>query len=436
MTSRHARQRALYLIVSLLVAHATAGDARAAAPGAPSREIGAYFAQWSVHDRDYEVADVHTTRTDVDGVPTSIADQLTFINYAFGNIVPKNGGFACADGDADADYLRTPRRTVDGKAVSPDAPLSGNYAQIKLLKAAHPQLRVMMSLGGWIGSQHFSAAASTDALRKQLADACVRQFIAGDLPVLGGRGGPGAARGVFDGIDIDWEFPGGGGMDGNSVDAVRDRHNFTLLMAALRTRLDAQGAIDGRRYLLTAAIGARAENIAATEPGLYGRSMDWVNVMTYDFHNGQEPVTHYHAPLHSHGTDGSTDTAVKALVAAGLPANKIMLGIPFYGRGWAGVPATNHGLSQPATGPAPGQYEAGVADYKLLVKKAGMRWHDPATGQLSLHTANGEWWNYDDPAVIATKMRYVREQGLRGAFSWVLDADADGALTHAVWSGR
>jgi chitinase len=410
------------------------------------------------------VADIHTTRTPVGGVQTSVADQLTFINYAFGNVYAKNGGYECdmvtkaetgnqvpppADagtgGDAYADYQRSPARTVDGKAVPWDAKLSGNFLQLKLLKAAHPNLKAFISLGGWSWSKNFSVASRTDALRKQLARSCVKMFIAGDLPVQDGRGGPGAAKGVFDGIDIDWEYPGGGGQPYNTVDAS-DKRNFTLLMQEFRAQLDAQGAIDGKRYLLTAAIGAGPDKIAQTEPALYSQYMDWVNVMTYDFHGGWENTTNFHSALYHDPADPSTGAvakynshdAITALVAAGMPKNKILLGVPFYGRGWKGVTAgpNGNGLYQATGGSGPGAYEPGIEDYKLLKAKAGQRWIHPVTKQLFLFTPGGEWWSYDDPTVIRTKMKYVRDQGLRGAFSWELDGDAAGELTTEVWQGR
>lgn len=410
-----------------------------------------------MYGRGYEVADIHNTKTSVNGVQTSMADQLTFINYAFANTYAKNGGYECdmvssaesgtgTGGDAYADYQRQPARTVDGKTIPWDAKLTGNFAQLKLLKAAHPNLRVFISIGGWSWSKNFSAAAKTDALRKQLVSSCVKMFIAGDLPVQDGRGGPGAAKGVFDGIDIDWEYPGGGGMAYNSVDTVNDKHNFTLLMAEFRAQLDAQGALDGKRYALTAAIGAGTEKIAQTEPAQYSASMDWVNVMTYDFHGAWESTTNFHAPLYHDAADPSTGVVAKynandginALIAAGMPASKILLGVPFYGRGWKGVPAgpNGNGLYQTGTGGAQGAYEVGIDDYKVLKAKTGQRWIHPSTKQLFLLTGSGEWWSYDDPTVIATKMQYMRDKGLRGAFSWELDGDASGELTSAVWQGR
>ncbi len=314
------------------------------------------------------------------------------------------------------------------------------------MKAAHPNLKVFISLGGWTWSKFFSAASKTDALRKQLAKSCVKQFIAGDLPVQDGRGGPGAAKGVFDGIDIDWEYPGGGGQSYNTFDAVADKHNFTLLMQEFRAQLDAQGAIDGKRYALTAAIGAGSEKIAQTEPALYGQYMDWVNVMTYDFHGAWETTTNFHSPLYHDPADPApgvlakynSDDGIQALITAGMPRNKILLGVPFYGRGWKGVAAgpNGNGLYQSTTGAASATYEAGIEDYKVLINKVGTRTLHPVTKQLMLYTPTGEWWSYDDPAVIAIKMKYVRDQNLRGAFSWELDGDASGALNAEVWKGR
>lgn len=423
-----------------------------------------YFAQWGVYGRNFEVADIHTTKTTVNGVATSIADQMTFINYAFGNTYAKNGGYECDmvtsaetgnqnpppasagnGGDAYADYQRAPARTVDGKAIPWDAKLTGNFQQLKLLKAAHPNLKVFISLGGWTWSKNFSAAAKTDALRKQLVASCVKMFIAGDLPVQDGRGGPASAAGVFDGIDIDWEYPGGGGQPYNTVD-VNDKTNFTLLMAEFRRQLDAQATKDNKRYYLTAAIGAGVDKINQTEPAKYQQYMDYVNVMTYDFHGAWENVTNFHSPLYHDPADPSTGNVAKyntndgitALIAAGMPKSKIVVGLPVYGRGWSGVPAgpNGNGLYQVATGAGKGTYDAGIEDYKVLKTKAGTRGVHPVTRQLWLYTSNGEFWTYDDPSVIATKVQYIKDLGLRGAFSWEIDGDDKGELTSAIWKVR
>lgn len=142
---------------------------------------------------------------------------MTFINYAFGNIYVKNGGYECGivnkaesgagdGGDAWADFGMgySTSDSVDGKADTWDQPLAGNFNQLKKLKVKFPKLRTFISLGGWTWSKYFSAASATDALRKQLVKSCIDLYIKGNLPVIDGRGGNGTAEGVFDGIDIDW----------------------------------------------------------------------------------------------------------------------------------------------------------------------------------------------------------------------------------------
>lgn len=421
------------------------------------REVGGYFAQWGVYGRDYEVADIETSGT---------ASKLTFLNYAFGNVYAKNGGYECAmvskaepggsdpsspdagtGGDAYADYGRNPKRTVNGQPAW-NAPLSGNFAQLKALKAQHSDLKTFISLGGWTWSKNFSAAASTDALRKQLVSSCIDIYIRGNLPVQDYHGGPGAAAGVFDGIDIDWEFPGGGGMPYNGHQAA-DKENYTLLLKEMRRQLDAQGAIDHKHYRLTAAIGAGKDKIDFTEPAQYAQYLDWINVMSYDFHGGWTAAgpTNFNGHLRADPLDPSTgpdreyvgDKAISNLIAAGVPANKLLLGIPFYGRGWTGVAAgpNGDGLYQAATSAAPGRYEAGINDFKVLKNKEGTRYYHPVTKQLYLFTGEGgEWWSYDDATVIATKMQYVRDLGLRGAFSWSLDGDSNGELAAELWKVR
>jgi chitinase len=403
------------------------------------------------------VADIATSGT---------VNKLTFINYAFGNVYQKNGGYECdmvtklepgatnpnapdagTGGDSYADYQRTPARTI-GTAPAWDGKLTGNFYQLKQLKTLNPNLKIFISLGGWSWSKFFSAASMTDALRKQLVSSCVKMFIDGDLPVQDGRGGPGAAKGVFDGIDIDWEFPGGGGQPYNTVNAA-DKTNFTLLLAEFRNQLNAASARHaGKRFALTVAIGVGKDKIDFTEPAKYHQSLDWINAMTYDYHGGWDTVTNFHSHLYPDPAEPATgvartynsDTAINYLIQQGVPANKILLGIGFYGRGWAGVAAgpNGDGLYQPVSGPAPGKYEAGINDYKELKNMAGTRRVHPVTKQLYLYTgAGGQWWSYDDPAVIATKMSYVRSKGLGGAFNWELDGDTStGELATAIWNGR
>ncbi|PXV57059.1 Chitinase, GH18 family [Dyella jiangningensis] len=327
-------------------------------------------------------------------------------------------------------------------------PLKGNFNQFKKLKAKYPNLKVVISLGGWTWSKWFSKAASTDALRKQLVSSCINLYIKGNLPFDAGSnaGGPGTAAGVFDGIDIDWEFPGGGGQPYNTVDTKNDKHNYTLLLAEFRKQLDDQGAIDGKRYLLTVAIGSGGDKIENTEPAQYSKSLDWINIMSYDFHGGWEAQgpTDFQSNLYldpnspnaksTYGATYNVDSAVQTLLKAGTPASKLNVGIPLYGRGWTGVAAGSKGdgLYQTASKPAPGKYEEGIEDYKLLKDRAGTVREHPVTMQAWKYDGT-TFWSYDTPTTIRAKLDYIRKNNLGGAFSWELDGDATNAeLTNVI----
>jgi chitinase len=413
-------------------------------------QVGSYFAAWSIYDRKFYIKNI---------VTSGEADHLTFLNYAFGNLLPKNGGYECgivqkaetgnADGgDQWADYAKTMTagESVDGVADNYNDKLKGNFGQLKRLKRLHPNIKLFISLGGWTWSKWFGEASNTEAKRRQLVSSCIDLYLDGNLPVGQDAGGPGTAFGIFDGIDVDWEFPGGGGMDYNTVDP-NDRQNFTLLLQEFRRQLDDYGRKHGRKYWLTVAIGAGPDKIAHTDPREYSKSLDWINVMTYDFHGGWEPQgpTNFHSNLYfdpsspganQPGADGLTvDAAITTLLREGVPPKKLIVGVPFYGRGWTGVTAgANNGLYQPATQPAPGTYESGFEDYKVLKNRPGdVRVH--AITKQSWKYDGSTFWSYDTPDVLMTKVHYVQSKALGGLFSWQLDSDTDnGELSKTIWN--
>lgn len=299
----------------------------------------------------------------------------------------------------------------------------------------------MISLGGWTWSRWFAKAVATDALRKQLVASCIDVYLKGNLPLDAGSnsGGNGVAAGVFDGIDIDWEFPGGGGQPYNSVDP-NDKQNYTLLLAEFRKQLDAYGAQNGKRYLLAVAIGVGGDKIANTDPGQYSKSLDWINAMTYDYHGGWETngPTDFQSNLYSDPDSPNmksapdntyySDKAIRSLLNADVPSSKIVLGIPLYGRGWTGVTAGPKGdsLYQKATKEAPGKYESGIQDYKILKGSADTVYEHPVTKQ-SWKYDGSTWWSYDSATTIRVKNNYVKELNLRGNFAWELDGDGPNA---------
>ncbi|GAA1859320.1 glycosyl hydrolase family 18 protein [Myceligenerans crystallogenes] len=405
----------------------------------------AYFTQWGVYGRGYKVNDI---------VAAGMADDLTHINYSFGNIhherlecfeankaqgTGPNGSDGAGDAWADYGMGYTAADSVAGVADAWDQPLAGSFNQLKQLKAKYPNIKVMISLGGWTWSKNFSRAAATQASREKFVASCVDQYIKGNLPVIDGRGGPGAAAGVFDGIDIDWEWPGSdNGNVGNYVDPVNDRANFKALLAEFRRQLDAYGAQTGKRYELSAFLPANPEDVEAggwNDPAIF-QSLDFGNLQGYDLHGAWEPTLTGHQgnlfpdPKDPRAADRrfSIEQALTTYTSKGVPASKLLLGMAMYGRGWTG--ATSSAPWGVATGAAPGTYEAGNEDYDLL-KNRGTEHFDAAVGAAWRYDGT-QWWSLDTPQSVKQKAQWIKSKGLGGAMWWELSGDEAGDLNKAL----
>ncbi|WP_281365206.1 glycosyl hydrolase family 18 protein [Phytohabitans houttuyneae] len=426
-----------------------------------------YFVQWGIYGRQYFVRNLDTS---------GAAARLTHINYAFANVDPVN--LTCLQGvtrgtttnpqdpdqgtgagDADADYGRpfAASQSVDGVGDTGWEPLRGNFNQLKKLKAKHPHLKVLISIGGWTYSKFFSDAAATPASREKFVRSCIDIYIKGNLPAYNGAGGPGSAAGIFDGIDMDWEWPGSEGHPGNHVSPA-DKANNTALMAEFRRQLDALSTTTGKRYLLTAFTPADPAKIAAgwdIGPGGVFESMDFANVQGYDFHgagsdNSWEPGRAGHqANLYRDAQDPypfefSVDRAVQTYLDAGVNPRKLTVGLAFYGRGWQGVAAGGAGVNgewQTANGAAPGQFaeEAGTRGYaNLLSGVPGCTvHHDTQSVSSYCYTGpGGQWWSFDDAWSIGQKTAWLKQKGLLGGMIWEMSGDtASGTLMSALHSG-
>ncbi|MFD6343031.1 glycoside hydrolase family 18 protein [Streptomyces sp. NPDC060131] len=378
---------------------ASAGEAAPATAAAAGNKVVGYFTNWGVYDRNYHVKNIETSGS---------AAKLTHINYAFGNVT----GGKCVIGDSYADYEKayTADQSVDGVADTWDQPLRGNFNQLRKLKAQHPGLKVIWSFGGWSWSGGFTEAAKNPAAFAQSCRALVEDPRWAD---------------VFDGIDIDWEYPNACGLtcDSSGRDAFRN------LASALRTEFGSD--------LVTAAItadGSDGGKIDAADYAGAAQYLDWYNPMTYDFFGAfaAQGPTAPHSPLTSYPgipTEGfNSDAAISKLKGLGVPSEKLLLGIGFYGRGWTGVTQKEPGGT--ATGAAPGKYEAGIEDYKILKTSC------PANGTVggtAYAFCGNQWWSYDTPATIAGKMAYKNQQGLGGTFFWELSGDTtDGELIKSI----
>ncbi|MFF4192422.1 glycoside hydrolase family 18 protein [Nonomuraea sp. NPDC001831] len=381
----------------------------------------AYFIQWGVYGRNYHVKDVDTS---------GAAAKLTHLNYAFGFV---NAEGSCYSADPWADWQRPvpAEQSVDGVADQPGQALNGNLNQLRKLKAKHPGLKVLISLGGWTGSKYFSDAVLTAESRSALARSCVDLWLRGNLPGLE----PGAGAGVFDGVDLDWEWPGSAGNDGNVI-RPEDRRNFTLFVEELRAQLRAFSASSQ----LTAFLPAAAAKIdAGFEVRRVFRSLDFATVQGYDLHGTWESRTGHNGNLFNDRRDPnpvkySVDQTVRDYLSRGAPGRKIVVGVPAYGQGWTGVTGGGDGLWQPATGPAAGKWGPGSEDYKDLATKPGKRYRDVRTGAMWLYDGN-EFWSYDDPASLLEKAAYIRLKGLGGSMMWSIDQDdARASLTSALYT--
>ncbi len=371
-------------------------------PGGDKINLG-YFTNWGVYGRNYHVKNLVTSGT---------AAKITHINYAFGNV--QNG--KCTIGDAYADYDKayTADQSVDGVADTWDQPLRGNFNQLRKLKAKYPHIKVLWSFGGWTWSGGFGQAVQNPAAFAQSCYDLVEDPRWAD---------------VFDGIDLDWEYPNACGLTCD-----------TSGPAAIKTMADAMRAKFGANNLVTAAItadGSSGGKIDAADYGGAAQSFDWYNVMTYDFFGAwaAKGPTAPHSPLTSYTgipQQGFTSAdAIAKLKAKGVPAKKLLLGIGFYGRGWTGVTQAAPGGT--ATGAAPGTYEAGIEDYKVL--KSSCPANGTIAGTAYAHCGTN-WWSYDTPATIGSKMTWAKNQGLGGAFSWEFSGDTtNGELVTAIANG-
>ena len=328
--------------------------------------------------------------------PVIHAEKLTHINFAFARIAS------------------------DGKVVFENPAFAPVLDSLIALKQQNPRLKVLISVGGW-EADGFSDAALTDASRNAFAQSAI------DL----------MRRHRADGIDLDWEYPGQG------VAGIKyrpeDKQNFTLLLKTVRRQLaaasDAEGRKEGDRYLLTIATADR-EYFDHTEMDRLHVHLDWINVMGYDFFNSLTPTTGHHAGLYASEqaapTDRNADASIRQHLAAGIPREKLVLGVAFYGRGFAGVKPENDGLNQPYK-----RYESEHPYAELvqkLIDRQGFirRWDDRAKAHYLWNAETRTFITYEDPESIRAKAHYVRDLGLGGMMFWELSQDRNDELLDAI----
>ena len=323
--------------------------------------------------------------------------KLTHINYAFANI---SSDLRISMGYPDKD--------------------PSNFIKLQELKKSNPELKTLISVGGWNWSGRFSDAAATDETRTGFADSCA-EFI---------------TKYGFDGIDLDWEYPVGGGLETNSK-SPNDKQNFTFLLKKIREKLDAQGLKDNKYYMLTIAAGASNYYINNTEVENFQEYLDYVSIMTYDIHGPWDSYSDLNAPLYNNDDESlqykiSTDSSVKAWLNAGLPAKKLIIGVPFYGYKYDVLKNSDYGLYQKFTSGNALSYKSIVSDY-ITDPDYNLYFHEES---LVPWLFNGSTFiSYDDARSIALKAEYIKEQDLGGAMIWELSQDSENVLLKALYNG-
>jgi len=429
-----------------LISLACVSSLMAQAPHA-DKVMGGYFEEWGIHYGGFTIADLQRN---------GVADKLTHLIYAFGDVTPTSTP-SCAVEDPSAAYLDTSLSSVSGKPYT--AAPYGNFGAILQLKQLHPRLKVLISLGGQAGNAAgWVTAAATPNGRAALASSCIDLFVKGNIAP--GVHAPGVhAPGLFDGFNIDWEFP-----------SAADKKNFTALLKEFRTQLDALSQSTGKRYTLTFDSPADPKKYANIDLRAAAEQVDFLTIDGYDLAAPEDKQTNDASPLYgaaanpAHDDPPDIDTTVKAYLKMGVPAAKYTMGMPIYAVGWTGVPNTNHGLYQVAAAPAPvlladgsgicpnpnkaapspgcdTLLTPGFLTYATIEKLIGANgftaWYDSARiGATLYNPLSRTFYTYDTPASVAVKTAYIRKNKLGGAYVWALnDDDRDGSLTKAIAAG-
>ncbi|MBS4688510.1 glycoside hydrolase [Aeromonas sobria] len=396
--------------------------------------VGTYYVEWGVYGRKFTV----------DKIP---AQNLTHILYGFTPICGGDGlndslkeiegSFqalqkACA-GRADFKVaMHDPWAAVQmsqGNLSAWDEPYNGNFGNLMALKQAYPNLKILPSVGGWTLSDPFYFLG--DKTKRDVFVGSVKEFL--------------QTWKFFDGVDIDWEYPGGQGAN-PKLGSPSDGATYVTLMKELRAMLDELEAETGRQYELTSAIGAGGDKIQDVDYKAAQPYMDHIFMMTYDYNGGWSNTelghqTNLYAASWDPNTKYTTDKAVNQLLAQGVDPGKLVVGAAMYGRGWTGVSGYqgNNPFTGKATGKVKGTWEDGVVDYRDIVNnRMGAGWEqgydEVAEGPYLFKAATGDLITYDNERSVKAKGQYVLANQLGGLFSWEIDAD-NGDILNAMHEG-
>ena len=323
--------------------------------------------------------------------PTIIeADKLTHINYAFVDI-------------------------QQGKAwLQNEITDTTNFRLLNTLKAKNPDLKILISIGGWSWSENFSDAVLTDSSRNIFAASAVAIMHTNNL----------------DGVDIDWEYPAMKGEEGN-VYRPEDKQNFTFMFRSLRIALDSLEKLTGKDYLLTTAVGGSNAFIQNTEMDKLAPDLDYINLMTYDF-SSQRAGHHTNLFFSKGDTTSSADKTVRSYIAAGVPPAKLVLGLAFYGKGWVVKDPEGNWFNKPVVSAARGGGFSFLKD--SLINQRGFKdhWDKAAKAPYLFNKQTSVFITYDNEKSVRLKCRYVLREELAGVMFWEYNNDPKGYLLNVI----
>lgn len=393
--------------------------------------VGAYFVEWGVYPRKFPV----------DKVPIP---NLTHLLYGF---IPICGGDGINDSLKEIEgSFQALQRSCSGREdfkvsihdpwaalqkpqkglSSWNEPYKGNFGQLMSLKQARPDLKILPSIGGWTLADPFFFF--DDKTKRDRFVASVKDFL--------------ETWKFFDGVDIDWEFPGGKGAN-PTLGKPGDGEVYVQLMKELRQMLNELSMETGKKYELTSAISAGWDKIQIVDYNTAQKYMDHIFLMNYDFkgawsNDSLGHQTALYAPAWAPKETYTTDFGVKCLLAQGVQPQKIVVGVAMYGRGWTGVhdyvddiPFTGN-----ATGPVKGTWQDGVVDYREIANGiAAGQWEygydTVAQAPFVFRPSTGDLITYDNARSVIEKGKYVRNNKLGGLFAWEIDAD-NGDILNAM----
>ncbi len=291
-----------------------------------------------------------------------------------------------------------------------------NFRKLNQLKKINPELKILISIGGWSWSENFSDAVLTQSSRRKFAQSAVNIMHTYDL----------------DGVDIDWEYPGLKGED--NVFREVDKQNFTHMFVAIRAVLDSLTNQTGKNYLLTSAVAGFKAFLDNTEMAEAAKPQDFINVMCYDYYTGGPKVGHHSnlLPPENYDHDRSAKKDLDMFIAAGVPPGKLVLGLPFYGRSWILPNAENHGIHQIRDSVLRAGGYTFIKD-SLINRNGFVRyWDENAQAPYLFNEERNQLIVYDDEESVKIKCQYVLDHDLAGVMFWQYMSDPKEYLLDAI----